>query len=81
MYRLIETPEERSERLAVIDARRKRDEQREREREHYEQFTYEPTLNERSRELAPTPRGGRFSARRAARFSAPTGAGAARARV
>ena len=32
MYRLIETPEERSERLAVIDARRKRDKQRERER-------------------------------------------------
>ena len=53
VYRLIETPEERSERLAVVDARRKRDEQREREREHYEQFTYEPTLNERSRELAP----------------------------
>jgi hypothetical protein len=53
VYRLIETPEERAERLAVEDARRKRDEQREREREHYEQFTYEPALNERSRKLAP----------------------------
>ena len=53
VYRLIETPEERAERLAVDDARRKRDGQREREREHYDQFTYEPALNERSRKLAP----------------------------
>jgi hypothetical protein len=52
-HKLIETPEERAERLAFEDADRKRTGQREREREYYSQFTYEPELNEKSRRLAP----------------------------
>lgn len=53
VYKLLETPEERSDRLAVKDAERKRAAQRVREREHYAQFTYQPELNEKSYELAP----------------------------
>ena len=53
VHRLVETPEERAERLAFEDADRKRVGQREREREYYSQFTYEPELNEKSRRLAP----------------------------
>ena len=53
VHRLVETPEERAERLAFEDADRKRVGQREREREYYSQFTYEPELNEMSRRLAP----------------------------
>ncbi|CEF98656.1 unnamed product [Ostreococcus tauri] len=50
---LIETPEERARRLAFDDADMKRAKQSAREREHYEQFTYKPKLNEKSRTLAP----------------------------
>lgn len=53
VHRLVETPEERAERLAFEDADRKRVGQREREREYYSQFTYEPELNEKSRRLVP----------------------------
>jgi len=53
VHKLLETPEERSDRLAVKDAERKRAAQRVREREHYAQFTYEPELNDKSYELAP----------------------------
>ena len=51
--KLIESPEERSRRLAFEDAERKRAAQLAREREHYSKFSYEPKLNEKSRKIAP----------------------------
>ena len=50
---LLEKPDERAARLAFTDAERKRMTQRVLEYRHYEQFTHEPELNEKSRKLAP----------------------------